>query len=89
MVSFTHNSMTKRDDIDIPIGNFPYLNSNLPEFPAYSECDFMSQLIRYYARVCSTYGDFLFRGSLLVSKLLHNCVKLLHLLIPHADDSGC
>ena len=57
----------KRDDFDFPIVNFPYLSSNIPESPAYSV--FVSQLVRY-ARVCSKYEDFLFRGSILVSKLL-------------------
>ena len=46
--------------------NFPYLSNHIPESPAYGV--FVSQLIRY-ARVCSKY-DFLFRGSILVSKLL-------------------
>ena len=48
-----------------PMVNFPYLSSNIPESP-------VSQLIRY-ARVhgvCSIYEDFLFRGSILTSKLL-------------------
>ena len=49
---------------DFPIVNFPYLSSNIPESPAYGV--FVSQLIRY-ARVCS---KFLFRGSILISKLL-------------------
>ena len=47
--------------------NFPYLSSNIPESPAYDVV--VSQLIRY-ARVCSKYEDFLFRGSILVSRLL-------------------
>ena len=57
----------KRDDFNFPIVNFPYLGSNIPESPAYGV--FVSQLIRY-ARVCSKYEDFLFRGSVLVSKFL-------------------
>ena len=55
----------KRDDFDFPIVNFLCLSSNIPESPAYGV--FVSQLIRY-ARVCLK--DFLFRGSILVSKLL-------------------
>ena len=39
----------------------------MPESPAYGA--FVSQLIRY-ARVCSKHEDFLFRGSILVSKFL-------------------
>ena len=49
-----------------PLVNFPHLSSNIPESPAYGV--FVSQLIRY-ARVCWKY-DVLFRGSILVSKLL-------------------
>ena len=45
----------------------PYLSSNIPESPAYGV--FVAQLIRY-ARVCSKDEDFLFRGSILVSKLM-------------------
>ena len=52
---------------DFPIVKFPYLSRNIPESPAYGV--FVSQLIRY-AQVCSKYEDFLFRGSILVSKLL-------------------
>ena len=63
MVIFSH----KRDNFDFPILHFPYLSSNIPESPACGV--FVSQLIRY-ARVCSKYEDFLFRGSILVSKLL-------------------
>ena len=57
----------KRDDLDFPIVNFPYLRSNIPESPAYGV--FLSKLIRY-AQVCSKYEDVLFRGSIVVSKLL-------------------
>ena len=57
----------KRDEFNFPIVNFQYLSSNIPESPAYGF--FVSQLIRY-ARACSKYEDFLFRGSILVSKLL-------------------
>ena len=67
MVNFSHDSYDKCDDFDFLIVNFPYLSSNIPEFPAYGV--FVSQLIRY-ARVGSKYEDFLFRGSILVSKLL-------------------
>ena len=47
--------------------NVAYLSRNIPESPAYGV--FVSKLIRY-ARVCSKFEDFLFRGSILVSKLL-------------------
>ena len=57
----------KRDDFDFPIVNFPYLSSNIPKSPAYGV--FVSLLI-HYVWVCSKYEDFLFRGFILVSKLL-------------------
>ena len=57
----------KRDDFGFPIVNFPYLSSNILESPTYGVI--VSQLIRY-ARGCSKYNYFLFRGSILVSKLL-------------------
>ena len=46
---------------------FPFLSSNIPASPAYGV--FISQLIRY-ARACTTYKDFLSRGSLLTVRLL-------------------
>ena len=64
MVNFSHDSYDKCDDFDFIIVNFPYLSSN-PLHMVF----FVSQLIRY-ARVGSKYEDFLFRGSILVSKLL-------------------
>ena len=68
MANFSQASVyDKRDDFDFPIVKFPYLSSNIPESPTYGV--FVSQLIRY-ARVCSKYEDFLFRGSILVSKLM-------------------
>ena len=57
----------KRDDFNFSIVYFPFIDSNIPEPPAYGV--FISQLIRY-ARVCSRYNDFLYRGSILTSKLL-------------------
>ena len=63
MVNFSHD-YDKRDDFDFPIVNCPYLSSNMPESVAYGV--FVSQLI-YYARVCSKYDYFLFRGFILVS----------------------
>ena len=57
----------KRDDFDFPIVNFPCLSSIIPESPAYGV--FGAQLI-HYDRVCSKYEDFMFRGSILVSRLL-------------------
>jgi hypothetical protein len=57
----------KRDDFNFSIVNFPYLCSNIPASPAYGVN--LSQLIRY-ARACSTYDQFLDRGSLLTKKLM-------------------
>jgi hypothetical protein len=51
----------KRDDFNFSIVNFPYLCSNIPASPAYGV--YISQLIRY-AQACSTYDQFLVRGSL-------------------------
>ena len=57
----------KRDDFDFPIVNFPHLSSNIPLSPAYGV--YISQMIRY-ARACSTYEQFTYRGKLLTDKLL-------------------
>ena len=57
----------KRDDFDFPIVNFPHLSSNIPLSPAYGV--YISQMIRY-ARACSTYEQFIYRGKLLTDKLL-------------------
>ena len=65
--SLTTQLYDKRDDFKFYIVNFPFIDSNIPESPAYGV--FISQLIRY-ARVCSRYNDFLYRGSILTSKLL-------------------
>ena len=59
--------MTKRDDFNFPIVNFPFLSSNIPASPAYGV--YVSQLIRY-ARASSEYRSFLHRGKLLTNKLL-------------------
>ena len=57
----------KRDDLNFPIVNFPFLSSNIPASPAYGV--YVSQLIRY-ARASSEYRSFLHRGKLLTNKLL-------------------
>jgi hypothetical protein len=59
----------KRDDFNFSIVNFPYI----PASPAYGV--YISQLIRY-ARVCSTYNQFLVRGSLLINKLMSQGFQL-------------
>jgi hypothetical protein len=63
----------KRDDFNFSIVNFPYLCSNIPASPAYSV--YISQLIRY-ARACSTYDQFLVRGSLMTNKLMFQLSRL-------------
>jgi hypothetical protein len=46
----------KRDYINFPIVNFPFICGNIPAAPVYGV--YISQLIRY-SRVCGTYQDFL------------------------------
>ena len=57
----------KRDDLNFPIVNFPYICSNIPAAPTYGV--YLSQMIRY-SRACGSYQDFLDRGLLLTRKLL-------------------
>ena len=56
----------KRDDFNFNIVNFPFLSSNVPQYPVYGV--YVSQLIRY-TRVPSAY-DFLVRSRILTGKLL-------------------
>jgi hypothetical protein len=58
----------KRDDINFPILNFPFICSNIPAAPAYGV--YISQLIRY-SRACGSYHNFFDRGLLLTRKLLN------------------
>ena len=57
----------KRDDLNFPILNFPFICSNMPAATAYGV--YISQLIRY-SRACGSYQDFLDRGLLITRKLL-------------------
>jgi hypothetical protein len=66
----------KRDDINVPIVNFPFIFSNIPAAPAYGV--YISQLIRY-SRACGSYQDFLDRGLLLTGKLLNQGFLLVKL----------
>jgi hypothetical protein len=66
----------KGDDLNFSIVNFPYLCSNIPTSPTYGV--YISQLIRY-ARVCSTYDQFLVRGSLLTKKLMSQGFQMFRL----------
>jgi len=58
----------KRDDLNFPIVNFPFICSNIPAAPGYGV--YISQLIRY-SRACGSYQDFPDRGLLLTRKLLN------------------
>ena len=57
----------KRYEFSFPIVNFPFIEGNIPNSPAYGV--FVSQLIRY-ARANQRYPDFVQRSSQLISKLL-------------------
>ena len=65
----TTNLYDKRADLNFPIGNFPFICSNIPAAPAYGE--HISQLIRY-SRTFDSYQDFLDRGLLLRRNLKLN-----------------
>ena len=66
----------KRDDLNFPIVNFPFIFSKIPVTPAYGV--YISQLIRY-SRDCGSYQDFLDRGLLLTRKLLNQGFILVNL----------
>jgi hypothetical protein len=66
----------KRDDINVPIVNFPFIFSNIPAAPAYGV--YISQLIRY-SRACGSYQDFLDRGLPLTRKLMNQWFLLVKL----------
>ena len=71
----------KRDDVNFPIVNFPFICSNIPAAPAYGV--YISQMIRF-SRACGSYQDFLDRGLLLTRKLLNQgflLVKLKSILL--------
>ena len=58
----------KRDDFDFDMGNFPFLDGDVPRRPSYGV--YISQLIRF-ARVCSHVDDFNTRDKYLTAKLLN------------------
>jgi hypothetical protein len=58
----------KRDDVNFPIVNFPFICSNIPAAPAYGV--YISQLIQF-SRACGSYNDLLERGFLLTRMLLN------------------
>ena len=57
----------KRDDFNLKIVNFPFLDGDVPRPPSY--CVYISQLIGF-ARVCSNVDDFNNRNLFLTAKLL-------------------
>ena len=57
----------KRDDFDIEIVNFPFLDGDVPRRPSYKV--YISQLIRF-VRECSQVDDFNTRNKCLTAKLL-------------------
>ena len=57
----------KRDDFNLEIVNFPFLDGDVPRSPSYGV--YISQLIRL-ARVCSNVDDFNNRNLFLTAKLL-------------------
>ena len=57
----------KRDDFDVNIVNFPFLNGDVPRRPSYGV--YISQLIRF-AKVCSHVDDCNARNKCLTAKLL-------------------
>ena len=63
----------KRDNLNFPIMNFPFICSNIPAAPVYGV--YISQLIRY-SRACRSYQSVLDRGLLLTRKLLNQGIIL-------------
>ena len=57
----------KRDDFNLEIVNFPFLDGDVPRSPSYGV--YISQLI-CFARVCSNDDDFNNRNLFLTAKLL-------------------
>ena len=65
---FTTNVFDKRDNFNFKIVNFPFLNSNIPNNPAYGV--YMSQLVRI-GRICCDYSSFVQRHYMITSKLVN------------------
>ena len=57
----------KRDDFDLDIVNFPFLDGDVPQRPSY--CVYISQLIRF-ARASLHVNDFNYRNKFLTAKHL-------------------
>jgi hypothetical protein len=76
----------KRDDLNFPIVNFPFVCGNIPAAHAYGV--YLSQMIRY-SRACGSYQDFLERGLLLTMKLLNQGFLLVMLKSSLRKFYGC
>ena len=59
----------KREDFDLRIVNFPFMDSTIPANPAYDV--YISQLVRY-ARICTTKVDFMRRLSIAYTPVFNN-----------------
>ena len=57
----------KRGDFSFPVGNFPFLDGDVPLAPSYGV--YISQLVRF-ARVCTKVSDFNYRNLHLTGKVL-------------------
>ena len=57
----------KRDDYSFEIVNYPFMDSNIPEGPAYGV--YISRLVAF-ARACQSFGDFNQRHKILLQKLV-------------------
>ena len=66
----------KRDDFDFDIGNFPFLDGDVPRRTSYGV--YISQLIRF-ARASSNLNDFNYRNKALTAKLLRQGYRYLKL----------
>ena len=62
----------KREDFNFDIVNFPHLDSNIPNTPAYGV--FISQLIRY-SRICSDFSSFQAKSLQLCNRLIKQGYK--------------
>ena len=63
---YTTDLYDKRETFKFKIVNFPHMDSNIPSTPAYGV--FVSQLIRYM-RVCGNYQQFVYRSTLITTRL--------------------
>ena len=69
----------KRDDFDFEIGNFPFLNGDVPR--SASTGGYISQLIRF-ARASGHVADFNTRNKFLTQKLLKQSISFINLAKP-------